>query len=187
MRVALTPEELQVLAKPNERLWTTDEVRPLVDVWAPWFQVSGILQMFHAPCLRSRLALRLFMPAAALPALGQDTAWTQDAQKAVDAHIKAGYVMMEDKELLKPGAEGDGATLMLDLNVILSPPDAKHLVTARYVLPIFGKCAKCHKLLKPVAPLPACSRCGLVYYCNAKCENEHWPWHEHVCGVKKEK
>jgi len=185
MRVALTPEELRVLAKPNERTWTAEEVKPMVNAWGPWFQVSGVLQMFHAPCLRSGLALRLFVPAAAMPVLGKDTAWTQEVQKVVDAHIKAGYIMIEEKELLTT-PEGHTGTLFLDLNVILNTPDATHMTAAHYLIPIFAKCAKCHTLMKPHGPVPACSRCGLVYYCNENCENAHRPWHERVCGVKKE-
>lgn len=186
MRVALKPEEVRALCKPNERPWTADEVKPHVEVWLPWFQASGVLQMFHAPCARSNLAVRIFLPAAALPALGKNTAWTQEAQLAVDAHIKAGYIMIEQKEVMP--AMGASGLLFVDLNVLLNTAEAEKLSTARYLVLIFPKCAKCHTLLKPELPLKACSKCGLIYYCNEGCESAHLPWHAAVCmgGTKSD-
>lgn len=185
MRVTLTPDALRAIASPNLRPWTAEEVKPHVDALGPWLQVSGVLQMFHAPCIRSQLALRIFVAAAALTIIDKDTAWTEQVQHTVDEHIKAGYIMVERRELMKDEIQADG-TLFVELNVLLTPSEAERVSVARFLVPVFPKCAHCHTILKPDLPVPACSQCGLVYYCKEGCEQKHKPWHEKVCGVKKE-
>lgn len=172
MRVALSADELQALASHNNRVWTAEEVKQNLEAWIPLLLNSGPLHMFHAPCARSGLAIRLFVAAAALLTPQQD---------AVDRALKAGYVMIEANTL---NSDQQGV-LLVDLHIILTPSDAARMTTARFLVHVFPKCAHCHTILEGSSP-PLCSKCELVYYCGAACEETHRPWHERVCGEKKQ-
>lgn len=178
MRVALSVEELRALATPNTRLWTMEEVKVHLEPWISLLWNSGPLQMFHAPCARSGLAIRLFVAAALLA----DPSPPQ--QETVDRALKAGYVMIEAKTL--DHEQRHKGALLVDLHILLTPSDAERLRTARFLVQVFPKCAHCHTVLDTSSSVPphVCSQCGLVYYCDEACEKTHRPWHEHVCRSK---
>jgi hypothetical protein len=189
MRVTMTPEALRALEQTNgTRTWTVEEAAPLIHTWFPWLQASGVLQMFYAPCKRSNLALRIFVPASALEAFSAPTGaveWSAPLQAETDKLIKAGYIMVMEKDILPsetPPNGGEG-NLLVDLWVILNATGAEKISVAKCLVFLKVKCAHCHTLGKADAIMPTCTRCQLVYYCNDSCEAKHRPWHERVCGV----
>ena len=42
-------------------------------------------------------------------------------------------------------------------------------------------CGMCHWLEVEGQSLRRCSRCKATYYCNARCQRNHWPVHRQVC------
>jgi hypothetical protein len=44
-------------------------------------------------------------------------------------------------------------------------------------------CATCDAVGSDARKLKQCTKCKVVYYCNADCQRQHWPLHKHYCAA----
>ena len=162
------------------------------------FLTSTVFQTCTAPCLGHARELEPIIrmgapPAIVLASMGVDAFIADDFGPSRSFAVAA---------LVLESAKAAGTDeLFRELRVDLQHMERREQLVARWTI---GRCALCLQTMETAAfedlgryacshcgksegdaPMLECSKCTLVRYCNAECQEAHWPVHKAACKAAR--